>query len=142
MNSLCSQYKLWDKPVAYQLLVTPDQNVSHCMLNLYFFVQLFKSLVSQCMTNGGRFQTSLPHIFACSFTCTLVNNPFVTGGQGKACWFRQHLDDGDQRGAGVVQVQGRRHRGAHHLWDHLAHCVQVQAALPHSLRHKVGRLCL
>ena len=41
-----SQYKLWEKPVAYLLLVTPDQNLSHCMLNLFFFVQLLKSFAS------------------------------------------------------------------------------------------------
>ena len=33
-------------------------------------------------------------------------------------------------------MQGRRHRGAHHLGSHLPHGLQVQAPLPHRLRHQ------
>ena len=36
-------------------------------------------------------------------------------------------------------MQGCCHCCAHHLGNHLAHRVKVQAALSHSLRHKVGR---
>merc|ERR1712211_3554 len=50
------------------------------------------------------------------------------------------FDDTDQRCAGFIQVQGCRHRGAHHLRHHLPYCVKVQATLPHSSVTSYGQV--